>query len=346
MSIFEERRSSKAAQWSRRLAAFALVLLLIAAPSHRFGLLETVAFFWVLGVVGLLDMVAFGLAAHGYYRLWQYGERAGRESTRGLVLALIVSIPFLVSGYRILAYPRLHDVSTDVVDPPAMLQAAGRRTPQMNLIGPIRPEDAALQARNYPELTGRRYAAPPERVLDSIITVIRNRGWQLYGVAEPPTAGAAVEVEAAAGSFLLNLPADVSVRLTDEEVSSYVDVRSSSRYGLHDFGDNASRVASFLVDLDAAVAAQAALPPEPAPAENDEAPADGEPAPEDPQPEVPVPAPAPAPEPALEPEPLPEPVPAPDLADPEVPADGLAQPDPDDSEIFQPDPDDPEGAAN
>lgn len=289
MAAFPERRTSKAAEWSRRLSAFALTLFLVAGLSHRYAFLDTVPFFWVLGIVGALTILALSLSAYGFYRLWNYGERAGQDALIGLVIGLIVAAPFAISAYRVVTLPRLHDISTDLTDPPVMPEAAKRRTDQMNAVAPIRAEDAALQQQGYPLVTGRRYAAPSDRVFESIVTLTTARGWRMYGIASPPAEGADITIEAAAGSVLLDLPVDVAIRLTDEETSSYVDMRSSSRYGLHDFGDNAARILRFLTDLDAVVAAQVAPPDaeEPLPGEAtppatppvpSEPPADGAPA--------------------------------------------------------------------
>jgi uncharacterized protein (DUF1499 family) len=49
----------------------------------------------------------------------------------------------------------------------------------------------------------------------------------------------------------------VAIRLTDEGETTYVDMRSASRYGRGDFGDNARRIAGFLDALDAEMADQA-----------------------------------------------------------------------------------------
>jgi uncharacterized protein (DUF1499 family) len=64
-------------------------------------------------------------------------------------------------------------------------------------------------------------------------------------------------IEALAHTPLLGFPVDVAVRLTDEGTSTYVDMRSASRYGRHDLGDNAARIAAFLGELDAEMAVQA-----------------------------------------------------------------------------------------
>ena len=54
-----------------------------------------------------------------------------------------------------------------------------------------------------------------------------------------------------------NLFADVAVRLTDEDASTFVDMRSASHYAQHDLGDNADRISRFLADLDAMMQAGA-----------------------------------------------------------------------------------------
>ena len=51
MVSIPERRTSKAAGWSRRTAAFSAVLLLTDFAGHRFDLVETPVFLWVLGIV-------------------------------------------------------------------------------------------------------------------------------------------------------------------------------------------------------------------------------------------------------------------------------------------------------
>jgi uncharacterized protein (DUF1499 family) len=65
--------------------------------------------------------------------------------------------------------------------------------------------------------------------------------------------------EAVAYSVLLAIPYDVVIRIVDEQESTYVDMRSASRYGLHDFGENARRIATFLAALDAEASVQAGV---------------------------------------------------------------------------------------
>ncbi len=61
-------------------------------------------------------------------------------------------------------------------------------------------------------------------------------------------------LEAVATSLIMRFPDDVVVRIVDEDGGALVDMRSSSRWGVHDLGGNAARIAKFMRDLDAALA--------------------------------------------------------------------------------------------
>jgi len=263
MAFVVERRTSSAARWSRRLAWFSAVLFVVAGVGHRYGLVETIAFLWVLGIVGVLAAGALMLAAAGFSRVWNFGDRGAANATIGGMVALVVLLPFLFSGYRVFAYPQLNDISTDLSDPPLLLAAAWLRTPVMNEVRAIDPEAAAIQQENYPEITGRRYDLSVDRIEDIVNGLVAAHGWNKLGTSghserdEPDPVEITIELQAA--SPILGFPSDVAIRLTDEGSSTYVDMRSASRYGRHDFGDNARRIAGFLAEIDAAVALQAGV---------------------------------------------------------------------------------------
>lgn len=261
-----ERRVSRSAALARTMARFAAVLFVVAAAGHRFGLLETPSFFAVLAVVALVALAALLLSAHGFVRLWRHADIGGANIAVAVVLSLAVLSPFAVWGYWAATYPFLTDVATDLDDPPRLDAAARARTAGMNPVAPIGEDDKKAIALSYPTVTGRRYDMPMPRVAEAAARAIANRGWRLAG--ERPSAAALEEsldpeitLEAAARSLVLGLPADVSVRLTDETDSTYVDMRSASRYGRHDLGENAARITSFLVELDVEVAALAGIAP-------------------------------------------------------------------------------------
>lgn len=251
-------RTTRSAGWSRGTASFSFVLLVIAVLGHHRGLIETTAFFWVLGIVALLAAFALLLSGFAFSRLWKFGDQGGRDLAIGALLGLVVLAPFAFTAYQIAAYPMLRDVSTDTEDPPALTAAASLRTPEMNRLEPMTMGERTLQAQAYPLVAGRRYDLSLDRVLQSVETVLGRQGWQVV-VPPPPVdeASGEVDIEAVARSFVLALPSDVAIRLVDDGDSTFVDMRSASRYGRHDLGDNAARITGFLTELDQEIASQA-----------------------------------------------------------------------------------------
>ena len=57
-------------------------------------------------------------------------------------------------------------------------------------------------------------------------------------------------IEAVARTPIMGFRDDVVIRIRPMGTGSRVDVRSASRYGYHDFGANAARVASLIEDID------------------------------------------------------------------------------------------------
>jgi hypothetical protein len=282
MDEFLERRVSNATVWSRRVAIFSFVLLLTAGMGHRFGFLSTPDLFPVLGVVAGFAVLALLFAVRALFLFWHYGGKGGGTLLFAILVALLVLAPFGITAYRAVTLPMLNDVSTDTDDPPEFTVAAAQRTGGMNRIAPFTLERRKLQEDNYPNVTGRRYEAPMAQVADVVQDVLDDRGWRIVSSTDFRPDATEITIEAEASSPLLGLAADVAIRLIDEDTSTYVDMRSASRYGPHDFGDNAARIALFLADLDVEIAYLTVVTPiEPAePAK----PADAAPPPVDPTP--------------------------------------------------------------
>jgi len=175
MVSIPERRTSKAAGWSRRTAAFSAVLLLTDFAGHRFDLVETPVFLWVLGIVALLAALALLFAAFAFSRLWKFGDRGGRDLTVGALLALLVLGPYGVAAYWATIYPPLRDISTDFDEPPAL--DVSERTKDMNVLSPSTPGEQRLQADSYPLVTARSYDLPFETIVNAVETVLDRRSW-------------------------------------------------------------------------------------------------------------------------------------------------------------------------
>lgn len=271
MDEYLERRVSQATVWSRRLAIFSAVLFLTAGLGHRFGYLGTPDLAPVLATVLTIAILALLFSTRALFLFWHYGGKGGGSLLTAILVAFAVLAPFGITAWRGVTLPMLNDVSTDTDDPPELVRSAADRISGMNVIDPFTPERRKLQEDGYPAVTGRRYEAPMMQVVEVVQDLLDERGWTVLGPDVFPPASTEITIEAQASSPLLGLPVDVSVRFIDEDTSTYVDMRSASRYGPHDFGDNAARIVSFLAELDVQIAylvvvapVQPAMPSQPA----------------------------------------------------------------------------------
>lgn len=245
-AVVAQRRVSRMAGWARSVSAFSLVLLATAGAGHRYGLVDTVALLWTLALAAALAVLGLLLAAGGFSQLWRRGDKAGRASLAATLLSLVVLAPYAAAAWLYLTLPALTDISTDLEEPPRFVAAPRLRTAPMNAIGPISDEAARLQMRFYPGLTGRRLDASVDRVFAALDPVVAARGWRVHPPAPDSSLQRDILIEMEAFSPVLRLPIDVALRLTDEDETTFVDMRAALRYGPHDLGGSARRIDAFL----------------------------------------------------------------------------------------------------
>jgi len=255
MAAIIERRVTRAAGWSRRLGSFSFVLFVTAGLAHRYQYLETPALLWVLMLVAGLSVLALACGLFAFRRYWVYDDFGASDLTVGIVMAALTLVPFAISTYRYFTLPQLVDISTDRKRPPLLADAEARRTAGMNMIAELNDN---LQVRAYPGVTGRRYDLPIEQVLEVVETVAAGRGWRLSPSSVQSEMEEEFTLESEARSPIIGLPADIAIRVTEIDNSAEVDMRSASRYGWHDLGDNAARIDGFLSELDVEVARRTA----------------------------------------------------------------------------------------
>lgn len=259
MTAVLRQQQSSVGLWSRALSIFAAVLFVTSGLGHRFALIETVPFFWLLGLAGFIAALGLAGGLLALVQAWEYGVGGADRAAAGIAVALCVLTPYGISLARLIEHPRLVDISTDITHPPALIAAERMRSSAMNRIVPITPEAGLLQREHYPEITGRRYEHAAENVMQLVWTMMLERNWRPRQQEPADLAGAVTTIEGQAVSFFLGFPADIAIRVEDDEAATFVDMRSASRYARHDLGDNARRIGRFLDDLDQRIAAQSGL---------------------------------------------------------------------------------------
>ena len=289
MASYIEERRSKAAIWCLRLAVFLVPFFILVILLYRFAKIDAVQMFILIAFGLLIALLSLVFAFKAISELWTKGYRGGSQVVRGMIITLLVLMPFGYQAFLALQYPLANDVSTDMLTPPEYINAIAVRSSNadkgMNPVIEYDEEYSKKMILAYPKLQSRRYPAGPERVLEAVRTIVDDNEWLLTGSqgipelknnaesentteladnnTETPTGEEQIEenietpddiyIEVLERTFVFGFENDVVIRIVSEDRNTLVDVRSSARWGKHDFGYNAKLIESFLQQLDGAL---------------------------------------------------------------------------------------------
>jgi len=140
-------------------------------------------------------------------------------------------------------YPRIHDISTDLQDPPRFTAAEQLRGPDSNSLL-TDAETMAAQAQAYPDLQTLQTDLAFEELFERAVRVASDMGWEIY--LQDANAGV---IEAVDTTAIMGFKDDIVVRVRTNETGALIDLRSVSRVGIGDLGANAKRIQTFMAAL-------------------------------------------------------------------------------------------------
>lgn len=232
------------------LSGVGLVLAALGALGGRYGLLKPLAAFSTFGVGLLLCVLALVVLLIGL--LLSKGSGGGVAAGRawGAWVAAALLLVFSWSQRPAVdGAPAIHDVTTDVDNPPAFValvpvrEADGAQNPPG-----YASEFASAQQTAFPDLQTLVVDASPAEAFAAAQAVAGELGWDI-AAADAATG----RLEATDSTKWFGFRDDVVVRVVAEDGGSAIDVRSKSRVGRGDMGTNASRIREFLARLRAAI---------------------------------------------------------------------------------------------
>jgi hypothetical protein len=271
---YQSEPVSGLATWSRNLALFSVIAVVVSILIVRFGFLEMkpalATFFGALALAVLSILV--GLAA--FAAIWQNGSRGMSRILLALLIdAVILAYPaYLGLQYRKL--PPIHDITTDPIDPPRFEALARLRSGEgANSAVYAGLYSAEQQRLAYPDIDTVELEVPPQRAYDVTLALVNKRKWLVIDERPPLPPRRIGRIEAVARTPIMGFREDVSIRVTPDGEDSRVDIRSSSRYFESDLGSNAARVSKLIDDINTAAEAAALKPVKKTPAPTPKAPA-------------------------------------------------------------------------
>lgn len=225
------------------LSLLAILLVALPGPLYKFGLLELGPAF-----MGLRYGVYAGIAALVLLLVQVIFMRSKINWTAAAVSAVLaivaVAVPVsLMSKAR--SVPPIHDISTDLVNPPEFVAIAPLRADAPNPVAYAGEETAEQQRKAYPELVTKQYSQPSTQVFDAAQVAVANLGWEM--VNADSDAGI---IEATDTTSWFGFKDDVIIRIDQQGTQTLLDVRSKSRVGRSDLGKNAERIKTLVKEID------------------------------------------------------------------------------------------------
>jgi uncharacterized protein (DUF1499 family) len=237
--------------WARRMALFFVQLLILTVLLHRFGTLATPAAMNLMAVsIGGL-FLAIIVAVVGLVRIWFGGQIGAAQAFTGIAIALVgLAVPlFFLSQYFLL--PQLNDIQT-TRQPMEFKQLAAMRPADANRI--VEPDLAAAEEREkaYPDIRAMELERSVTETFDIVHEAVKRLGWTM-ALSEPPDGDQPGRIEATNRTMIMGYTDDALIRVTGDDAHAFIDVRSVSRYGMHDLGANAGHIRELFAEVTSAL---------------------------------------------------------------------------------------------
>ncbi len=228
-------------------ALFGLAMLASGGLGTRFGVWH-----YRTGLTMMRWSAWVGVAAAVLTVLGLFARPRGAALLGSLAALLAAGLTFAVpySFQRTArSVPPIHDITTDVTDPPQFVDVLPLRADAPNSADYAGDSIAALQQAAYPDVQPLTVSAPPADVFAAAREAADAMGWDL--VAADSATG---RIEATATTTWFGFKDDIVVRVRAEGTGTRVDVRSVSRVGRSDVGANAARIRAYVQALTERVA--------------------------------------------------------------------------------------------
>ena len=245
-------KEAREAVWARRVALFFVQLLILTVLLHRFASLTTPAAMNLIAVSIAGLFLAIGIAVGSIVRIWFGGQSGASQAFAAILIACVGLAAPLYFLSLALTLPRLTDVETTPDEPLDFKMLAGMRPAGSNPI--TEPDEAEIEAQDqaYPDIGPMALERSAPEVFSLVHEAVERLGWTIV-LNEAPGETGAGRIEATDRTLIMGFTDDVVVQVKGDDAHTVIDVRSVSRYGLHDLGANAKRIRDLFAEVTAAL---------------------------------------------------------------------------------------------
>jgi uncharacterized protein (DUF1499 family) len=247
--VIIEEPYSDSALWSRRLAFFAMAVIVTGLLLSRLGL-DPSAVLAVLGSAIMIACLAILCAGAATIAIWRTGRKGvGLLLTGGFIASALLAYPAYLA-YQAVRLPALHDISTDVDDPPAFSQSQHALDARKGFVPlSVSASQRQRQLDAYPNVQPIILDLDAGDAYQTVLQVVTAKHWKLVEAHPPGGRFGLGHVDAIDHSHVFGFANDITIRIRPLAGQTRIDVRSVSRVGRHDFGANARRILAFADDL-------------------------------------------------------------------------------------------------
>lgn len=226
------------------ISLLAFLLVILPGPLYKFGMLDLGTAF-----TGLRYGVFVGIAALVLLLIQVIFMRKNISwvATGVSVILVIVAVGLPLSMMnKGKSVPPIHDISTDLVNPPEFMAIVALRADAPNPAAYAGEETAKQQREAYPDLTTVKYTQSADQLFAAAETAVNKLGWALVNADKSMGI-----IEATDTTAWFGFKDDVVIRINDTGTERLLDVRSKSRVGKSDLGKNSERIHSLIKEINA-----------------------------------------------------------------------------------------------
>jgi uncharacterized protein (DUF1499 family) len=227
------------------IALFAIIVFM-----HRVELLSfhTTMAFIALIVVVMLAMFSCCAIAIINRKPCSYKKNIRKTL---LITGILPGIMLLYTLYfsLIIRSPVIHDISTDLIDPPQFDKCVALRGSNSNSLA-IKPQVIEEQKNAYPHIKTLTTSLSEQRAFLLALQTAKDIGWTVHNIDKQQGI-----IEAWEKTFGWGFIDDVIIRVSATNGGSAIDLRSVSRLRKSDLGSNARRIERFYTAFNKAQAA-------------------------------------------------------------------------------------------
>ncbi len=240
---------SKIALLGLAVGICAVIAAMLAGVGTRAGWWGYRTGFGILQPAAWSGLGGAAVALIGCFMASRPGRRGLSYAAVGLVAGLLAYAVPAGGLNKARTVPKIHDITTDTVNPPAFVAAleARKQAKATNKAVHEGPSIAAQQRKAYPDIRPVKRAETADRLYDRALATVRALGWRILATDKPSG-----RIEATDRTLWFGFTDDIVIRIAaDSAGTSRLDIRSVSRVGRSDAGTNAARIRRFIGAIEA-----------------------------------------------------------------------------------------------